>query len=62
MATAKQEAIELIEGLPDDNTLEDIQYHLYVKQKIQHGMKDIEEGRFYTQEEVERRMAKWLKK
>jgi len=41
--------------------LEDIQYHLYVIQKIERGLKDIEEGRTYTQEEVEKMMAKWAK-
>ena len=29
--TAKQEVQQLLEELPDDATLEDIQYHLYVK-------------------------------
>jgi predicted transcriptional regulator len=54
METAKEEAIQLIRRLPDDTTLEDIQYHLYVQQKVRRGMQDVEEGRVYTQEEVER--------
>lgn len=62
MQTAKQEVRKLIESLPEDCTLEDIQYHLYVIQKIERGLKDVEEGRIYTQEEVEKRMAKWLGK
>jgi predicted transcriptional regulator len=45
--------------LPEDCTLEDVQYHLYVLQKIERGLKDIEEGRVYTQEEVEKKMSKW---
>ena len=47
-----------IKDLPDTSTLEEIQYHLYVRQKIQRGIKDVEEGRVYTQEEVEKRMEK----
>lgn len=62
MSTIKQEVTKLLENLPDDCTLEDIQYHLYVLQKIERGLKDVEEGRVYTQEEVEKRMAKWLGK
>jgi len=62
MTTAKQEVFKLLENLSEDNTLEDIQYHLYVLQKVEHGMADIQEGRTFTREEVERRMAKWLKK
>ena len=60
METAKEEAIQLIRRLPDDTTLEDIQYHLYVQQKVRRGMQDVEEGRVYTQEEVEKRMKRWV--
>jgi predicted transcriptional regulator len=62
MQTAKQEVNKLLKTLPDDCALEDIQYHLYVLQKIERGLKDTEDGRVYTQEEVERMMAKWLEK
>jgi predicted transcriptional regulator len=58
METAKEEAIQLIRRLPDDTTLEDIQHHLYVQQKVRRGMQDVEEGRVYTQEEVEKRMKR----
>ena len=62
MQTVKQEVGKLLKNLPDDCALEDIQYHLYVLQKIERGLKDAGEGRVYTQEEVERKMAKWLEK
>lgn len=59
-AKAKDEVIRLLERLPDDASLEDIQYHIYVRQKIEHGMEDAEAGRTLTEEEFDRRMAKWL--
>ena len=62
MQTAKQEVTGLLNRLPEDCSLEDIQYHLYVLQKIERGMKDVAEGRVYTQEEVEKMMSKWLEK
>jgi predicted transcriptional regulator len=62
MKGIKQEVITILDNLPNDCTLEDVQYHLYVLQKIQKGLKDGEEGRVYTQEEMEKRMGKWLKK
>lgn len=62
MQTTKQEVSDLLKRLPDDCTLEDVQYHLYVLQKIERGLKDVEEGRVYTQEEVEKKMSKWLEK
>lgn len=60
MQAVKQEVSSLLTRLPDDCSLEDVQYHLYVLQKIEHGLKDAEEGRVYTQEDVEKKMAKWL--
>ena len=62
MQTAKHDVSKLLARLPDDCSLEDIQYNLYVLQKIERGLKDTEEGRVYTQKEVEKKMAKWLKK
>jgi predicted transcriptional regulator len=62
MQTAKEEVIDLLNQLPDDSTLEEIQYHLYVRQKIQRGLQDVDQGKVQTQEEVENRMKKWLAK
>jgi len=62
MQTVKQEVSNLLRRLPEDCSLEDVQYHLYVLQKIERGLKDAEEGRVYTQEEVEKMMSKWLEK
>lgn len=58
--TAKQEVEQLLEHLPDDSTLEDIQYHLYVLEKIRRGQADVAAGRTYTHEEVRARMQRWL--
>ena len=60
MNAAKEEVIRILEGLPEDASLEDIQYHLYVRQKIEHGLEDLEAGRTLSEEEFDRRMAKWL--
>jgi hypothetical protein len=58
--SAKEEAIQFIRRLPDDTTLDEIQYHLYVQQKVQRGMRDVEPGKVYSQEEVEKRMKRWV--
>ena len=60
MSTAKEDVRKLLDQLPDDASLEDIQYHIYVRQKIERGLADVEEGRTLTQEEVETRMSRWL--
>ena len=61
MESAKEEAIQLIRRLTDDTTLEEIQYHVYVQQKVRRGMRDVEEGKFYGQEEVEERQFDCLR-
>jgi predicted transcriptional regulator len=62
MATAKQEVQKVLDTLPEETSLEDIQYHLYVLQRVERGRQDIEAGRVIPQDEVERRMARWLDK
>ena len=59
MQSAKEELMQLLKDLPDNSTLEEIQYHIYVRQKIQRGIKDVQDGRIYAQEEMEKRMEKW---
>ena len=62
MQTAKEEVRKLLERIPDEATIEEIQYHLYVREKIAHGLADAQAGRALSSEEAERRMAKWLGK
>jgi predicted transcriptional regulator len=58
----KDEVKQMIDKLPADCSIEDIQYTLYVRSKINKGVKDIEEGNLISHEEVRERMEKWLKK
>jgi predicted transcriptional regulator len=60
MATAKEDVQHLLESLPENATYEDIQYHIYVRQKVAKGLKDVEEGRVLSQNEAEQRMDRWL--
>jgi len=52
--TVREEAEKLIRNLPDDATWDDLMYRIYVRQKIDQGIKDADEGRLVSQEEVER--------
>jgi hypothetical protein len=62
METAKRQALTLIQNLPDDSTLEDIQYHLYVREKVERGLAELKSRRTVSQREVDKRMQKWLKR
>jgi predicted transcriptional regulator len=61
MSTVKQEVIRLIQSLPDDCTLEDIQYRLYLREQVEQGLADIEAGHVVSHEEAKRRIAEWRK-
>ena len=60
MDTPKQQVQEILENLPEDASLEDIQYHIFVRQKIEQGLADVDAGRVISHEEVKRRLHKWL--
>ena len=60
MSAIKEEVGLLLERLPQDATIEDVQYHLYVMDKVQKGFESIERDGGLTQEQVETKLSKWL--
>lgn len=60
MGKAKEDIRQLLESLPDDVSYEDVQYHIDVQQAVQRGIDAADRGDVISQEEVERRMTKWL--
>jgi predicted transcriptional regulator len=58
--SAKEAVLKLLETLPEDASTEDIQYHLYVLQKIRAGQKAADAGDVISHDEVRRDLAKWL--
>jgi len=61
MSTVKEDTLKLIESLPQDCTLEDIQYHLLVRAKIDQGLAAAEAGDVVPQTQVRELVAEWLK-
>lgn len=53
--------MKMLKSIPEDCTWEDIQYHIYVREKIERGMAAIEAGDVLSQEEAERKVEEWLK-
>ncbi len=60
MSTAKEEVEQLLGKLPNDCSLEDIQYHLYVLEKVRNGLKAADIEGVVPQDEAEERLSKWL--
>ncbi|MFV1984374.1 MAG: hypothetical protein ACC657_12605 [Thiohalomonadales bacterium] len=52
MSSAMHDIKEQVKHLPDGTSIEDVQYHLYVLEKIRKGRDDISHGRHYTTEEA----------
>ena len=59
--TAKEASLEVIQRLPDDVDLEDILHALYVRQRIERGIKEADEGRLMPHDEVMRKSRSWLR-
>ena len=62
MNTAKHEVESLLENFRMIASLEDIQYHLYVIDKIRKGIEVAETQGTLSQEEVEIRLSRWTTK
>ena len=60
MNTVKAEVKTLLDQLPDDTSLEDIQYHLYVLEKVRRGVHRAELEGAVKHDEVRERLGKWL--
>jgi len=56
MQTVKQIIHDIADHLPDQASFDDAMHALYVRQKLEEGLRDLEEGRIFTQEQVEQRL------
>ena len=60
MLNAKEQVKELLDVLPDDVTFDDVHYHIFVREKIDEGVQDLELGRTVSEEQMEATFKKWL--
>jgi len=59
---AKETVRALLDRLPDDCSVEDVLYHLYVLQAVERGQADVAAGRTIPHEEIEKALRqKWLR-
>lgn len=57
-SSVKEQVRGVLERLPDDCTFEDVQYHLYVIDKVQRGFDEVDAGKGIPHEEIEREFLK----
>jgi hypothetical protein len=62
MQSTKETVRAMLDQLPDDCSLEDVLYHLYVRQKVEAGLVDVAAGRLIPHIQVaEELRRKWVK-
>ena len=59
MQAAKQEAINIIDRMPNGSDIDEIMYRLYVLDKIRKGQQAVEQGKTITSEELQREIDSW---
>jgi predicted transcriptional regulator len=61
MATAKEHIAEILKRQPDDSSYDEIVRALAFDLMVQRGLKDSDEGRTVSNEEMARRIKTWQK-
>ena len=56
----RDEVIEYIKNMPPESALNEIIYHLYVKEEIILGLEDGQAGKTWSTQEAKERLKKWL--
>jgi len=57
--SAKEEALRILKSVDDSENFEDILYQMYVRKKIEAGLKDIEEGNIVSDDEMTKFWQRW---
>ncbi len=61
MASLKEATIETIKRLPDGCSIDDIMYEINFVAQVLEGLKDADDGRLLSTEELLKRVARWGK-
>ncbi|TFG19675.1 MAG: hypothetical protein EU530_05625 [Promethearchaeota archaeon] len=59
MASGKETVESILKSLPDDATLEDILYEIYVQQNIKIGLDAIRKGDLISEDDAAERLKRW---
>jgi predicted transcriptional regulator len=59
--TTKEKAIQAVQSLPEDASIEDAMERLFLLAKIERGLQQADAGQLIPHDKVKERMAKWLR-
>lgn len=57
--TVKEQLHQLVDQLPDEGTIEELQRRLYVLRKVERGLASIDRGSGIDHQQVVERMKRW---
>lgn len=60
MSATKEQVQAVLSKLPDNCSLEDVQYQLYVIQKVTRGLEAVDRGEGIGHEDAKKRLERWL--
>lgn len=58
MASIKEEALRIVDSLPEEATWDDLMYEIYVNKKVSQGQADVEAGKVVSHQQARKRAAK----
>jgi predicted transcriptional regulator len=59
MQTPKDAVVEIVQGLPDDSSYDEILRELVLNRMIERGIADADAGRVISDEDMERTIDSW---
>ncbi len=59
--TTKDRVRQVLDDLPEDCTIEDVQYRLYVIDKVTRSLQAADRGAIISQDEMKERVRSWQK-
>ena len=62
MTGIKEQVIQMIRSLPEEVTVDEIMAELYFRLQVDAGLRELDEGKGISHEEVRERMDRWLRR
>lgn len=59
--SAKSKVLDMVSNMPNDSTLDDIGYRLYVLESIEQGLAELDKGEYFSHDEAKKELDKWIK-
>ncbi len=59
--SAKEEVQQVLDGLPDDSSFEEIVHELAFERMIERGLADADAGRTISNDEMKQRITSWVR-